>query len=381
MFTVLIVDDDVTNLSVLNKLLKPTYQVRAAKSGPAALHAARTAPIPDLVLLDIMMPDMSGYEVLKSLRADPVSAEIPVIFMTALSAIPDEQLGFKLGAADYITKPFQPEILMARVHTQLLAKQARDWLKNANAALEAEVNRRVADIELIEKASIRALAHLAETRDPETGNHILRTQAYVEILANCLASHPRFSATLTPINIDQISKSAPLHDIGKVGIPDTILFKPGPLTAQEWAVMKTHAKLGADAIQKAESDVENTLSFLHFAKEIANWHHERWDGTGYPDGLKGDEIPVSARLMALADVFDALSNARTYKPAFPVEEARSRILEARGKQFDPDVVDAFEAQFDQFVAVYKRYADGASVDEMKPSSVTGAAPLSPAQQA
>lgn len=380
MFTILIVDDDVTNLSVLNKLLKPTYQVRAAKSGPVALHAASNAPAPDLILLDIMMPDMSGYEVLKTLRAQSATADIPVIFMTALSAIPDEQLGFQLGAADYITKPFQPEILMARVHTQLLAKQARDWLKNSNAALEAEVNRRVAENELIEKASIRALAHLAETRDPETGNHILRTQAYVETLANHLSSNPRFSAALTHGNIDQISKSAPLHDIGKVGIPDAILFKPGPLSAQEWAVMKTHAKLGADAIQKAEDDVENTLPFLQFAKEIANWHHERWDGTGYPDGLKGDEIPVSARLMALADVFDALSNARAYKPAFPVEEARSLILEARGKQFDPDVVDAFDAQFEQFVAIFKRYADEAPPDDATlPLVMTSASPTPPPQ--
>ena len=381
MFTILIVDDDVTNLAILNRLLKPTYQVRAARSGPAALRAASSAPVPDLILLDIMMPDMSGYEVLQGLRAERATAEIPVIFMTALSAITDEQLGFKLGAADYITKPFQPEILLARVHTQLLAKQARDWLKNANTALEEEVSRRVAQNELIEKATIRALAHLAETRDPETGNHILRTQAYVETLARHLADHPRFSATLTPGNIDLISKSAPLHDIGKVGIPDAILFKPGPLTAQEWAVMRTHAKMGADAIQKAEADVENTLPFLQFAKEIAHWHHERWDGTGYPDGLKGDDIPVSARLMALADVFDALSNARAYKPAFPVEEARSRIVEAKGKQFDPDVVDAFVAQFDQFVAIFAQYADTSVVDDAGLAPVMASDTPSTPQQA
>lgn len=357
MHTLLIVDDDVTNLAILNRLLKPAYQVRAAKSGPAALRAAGSDPRPDLILLDIMMPGMSGYEVLQSLRAQPATADIPVIFLTALGASTDEQHGLQMGAADYITKPIQPDVLMARIKTQLLAKQARDWLKNANAALDAEVSRRVAQNEQVEQVAIRALAHLAEIRDPETGNHILRTQAYVGTLARHLATHPRFADVLTPAVVELLTKSAPLHDIGKVGIPDSILLKPGPLTPEEWTVMKTHAKLGSDAIELAEADVEGPVPFLQCAKEIAHWHHERWDGSGYPDGLSGDSIPVSARLMALADVFDALTNARVYKPAFTLERARQQITEGRGKHFDPDVVAAFEAEFDQFVAISQRYAD------------------------
>lgn len=361
MHTLLIVDDDVTNLAILNKLLKPTYEVRAAKSGPAALRAASNDPRPDLILLDIMMPGMSGYEVLQNLRAQPSLAEIPVIFLTALGASRDEQLGLQMGAADYITKPIQPDVLLARIKTQLLAKQAKDWLRDSNAALDAEVSRRAAQNELVELVTIRALAHLAEIRDPETGNHILRTQAYVGTLARHLAAHPRFSDALTPAAVELLTKSAPLHDIGKVGIPDSILLKPGPLTAKEWEVMKTHAKLGSDAIELAEADVDSPVPFLQCAKEIAHWHHEKWDGTGYPDGLSGDRIPVAARLMALADVFDALTNARVYKPAFTLELARQQITEGRGKHFDPDVVDAFEAEFDQFVAISQRYADATTI--------------------
>jgi len=355
--TVLIVDDDATNLAILSRLLRGHYRVLAARSGPAALAVVRTLPFPDIVLLDIMMPDMSGYEVLKQLQADPTTAHIPVIFLTSLAEQKDEELGLQLGAADYVTKPIQPGTLMARVQTQLLAKQARDWLRDQNAALDAEVSRRMEENDLIERVTIRALAHLAEIRDPETGNHILRTQSYVATLANRLASYPRFAATLTPTNIDRLTKSAPLHDIGKVGIPDHILRKPGPLSPEEWTVMKTHAKLGSDAIESAEADVERPVPFLKLAKEIAHWHHEKWDGSGYPDGLKWDAIPVSARLMALADVFDALINARVYKPAFSMEQARSIIVAGSGQHFDPDVVTAFETDFDQFVAIARRYAD------------------------
>lgn len=377
MHTILIVDDDATNLTILNKLLKPTYQVRAARSGPLALRAASSEPRPDLILLDIMMPGMSGYEVLQNLRAQAATADIPVIFLTALGGNSDEQHGLQMGAADYITKPIQPEILLARIKTQLLAKQARDWLKDANAALDAEVARRAAQNELIEQVTIRALAHLAEIRDPETGNHILRTQAYVGTLARHLATHPRFASVLTPATVELLTKSAPLHDIGKVGIPDSILLKPGPLTAEEWRVMKTHAKLGSDAIELAEADVDSPVPFLQYAKEIAHWHHEKWDGTGYPDGLVSDAIPISARLMALADVFDALTNARVYKPAFPLEQARQMIAEGRGKHFDPDVVDAFEANMDEFIAISQRYADESTVSAQVNSDLKSAgAPLS-----
>lgn len=357
MATILIVDDEPTNLHLLTVLLRPEFMVRAANSGEAALRVANSQPRPDLILLDVMMPAMDGYAVLSQLRESPNTKDIPIIFLTALAEPWDEERGLQLGAADYITKPIKSAVVLARVRTQLAAKLARDWLNDQNALLEAEVARRMAENNLTQLVSIRALAHLAEVRDPETGNHILRTQNYVQCLANQLQSHPRFSAFLDQRTIDLLTKSAPLHDIGKVGIPDNVLLKPGPLTPEEWKIMKTHAKMGSDAIEQAERDVEVSVAFLMLAKEIAHWHHEKWDGSGYPDGLAGDSIPISARLMALADVFDALITKRVYKPAMPFAEARNVIAAGRGQHFDPDVTDAFLLGFDDFVAIAQRYSD------------------------
>ena len=354
---ILIVDDAVENLHVLAELLRPQYRVLAATSGTGCLRVASGLPKPDLILLDVMMPDMDGYGVLARLRDYPATRDIPVVFLTALANAGDEERGLQLGAVDYITKPITPAVVLARVHTQLEAKLARDWLKDQNATLEAEVAHRMAENDLTQRVSIRALAHLAETRDPETGNHLLRTQGYVQLLASELQRHRRFAATLTERYIDLICRSAPLHDIGKVGIPDYILLKPGKLTADEWAIMQTHAKLGSDAIEQAESDIEMPLPFLSLAKEIARWHHEKWDGNGYPDGLAGDAIPVSARLMAVADVFDSLISIRVYKPRMSYAEARDIIADGRGNHFDPDVADAFLARFDDFVAIAKRHID------------------------
>ena len=355
--TLLIVDDAPENLYVLSELLQPHYRVLAANNGERGLQVASGAPRPDLILLDVMMPGMNGYQVLQALKADAVSADIPVIFLTALSSPREEERGLSLGAVDYITKPITPAIVLARVRTQLLAKQARDWLKDQNAALEAEVARRMAENDLTQQVSIRALAHLAETRDPETGKHLARTQGYMALLADLLKDHPRFQSTLTPRFISLLRRSAPMHDIGKVGIPDHILNKPGKLTAQEWSVMQTHAKLGSDAIELAEQDIEKPLEFLTLSKEIAHWHHEKWDGTGYPDQLTGDAIPVSARLMAIADVFDALISVRVYKPAFSFEAARTLMAEQAGRHFDPDVADAFLGHFDAFVAIAMQHRD------------------------
>jgi len=354
---VLIVDDSSVNLHVLSDLLRPKYRVLAALSGEAGLRVAGALPKPDLILLDVMMPGMDGYTVLARLRENTETRDIPVVFLTALAGAEDEERGLQLGAADYIAKPIKPAVVLARVNTQLEAKQARDWLKDKNSLLEAEVSKRMAENDLTQRLSIRALAHLAEIRDQETGNHILRTQGYVQYLANALCRNPRFSASLDARSIDLLGRSAPLHDIGKVGIPDSILRKPGKLSPQEWEVMKTHAKLGRDAIEKAEQDIEKPLAFLSLAKEIAHWHHEKWDGSGYPDGLAGDDIPVSARLMAVADVFDALVSVRVYKPALPYEEARAIIAQGRGKHFDPDMVDAFLADFESYVAISERYRD------------------------
>jgi putative two-component system response regulator len=356
--TILVVDDEPANISLLAQLLRPNYQVRAANSGESALQAATVEPRPDLMLLDVMMPGMDGYTVLQRLREDPATADIAVVFLTAMDHVADEERGLQLGAADYMTKPINPALVLARVRTQLEAKQARDWMRNQNTALEAEVARRMAENDMTQLVSIRALAHLAETRDPETGNHIQRTQNYVHLLADLLRKYKRFAAFLTPHNIDLLTKSAPLHDIGKVGIPDIILLKPGPLTPDEWEIMKTHAKLGSDAIEKAESDAEMRLDFLVLAKEIAHWHHEKWDGSGYPDGLAGDDIPISARLMAVADVFDALISPRVYKSAMPLSQAREIIAAGRGKHFDPEIADAFLVGFDKFVAIAGKYPDG-----------------------
>lgn len=358
--TVLIVDDEPTNLLLLARLLRPEYLVRAVKSGESALRAVTTAPTPDLILLDVMMPGMDGYAVLARLRANNATRDIPVVFLTALAGTEDEERGLQLGAADYITKPINPVVVQARVRTQIEAKRARDWLTDQNATLEAEVARRMTENDLTQRVSIRALAHLAEIRDPETGGHILRTQGYVLQLGIRLRQHPRFATVLSERNIDLLTRSAPLHDIGKVGIPDHILQKPGKLTSDEWAVMQTHARQGSNAIERAEQDIEMPLEFLSLAKEIARWHHEKWDGSGYPDGLAGDAIPVSARLMAVADVFDALISRRVYKAAMGYGEARDIIASERGKHFDPDVADAFLAGFNDFVAIAERYRDDAA---------------------
>ena len=357
--TILIVDDEPTNLFLLTRLLRSDYLVRAANSGESALRAAASEPRPDLILLDVMMPAMDGYTVLSRLRDNLATADIPVVFLTALADARDEEFGLQQGAADYITKPIKPAVVIARVKTQLDAKRARDWLRDQNAFLDAEVSRRMAENDLIQLVSIRTLAHLAESRDEETGNHIQRTQAYVHTLAMQLRSHPRFADFLSPRNIDLLTKSAPLHDIGKVGIPDNILRKPGPLTPEEWAIMKTHARIGSDAIEQAEADAERPVDFLVFAKEIAHWHHEKWDGSGYPDGLAGDAIPISARLMALADVFDALISPRVYKRAMPYQEARDIIVAGRGRHFDPDMTDAFLAHFSSFCDIANRLRDPA----------------------
>lgn len=383
--TVLIVDDTPENLAVLGELLRPSYRVRVAPSGMRAMQVATTEPRPDLILLDVMMPEMDGYEVLRRLRADPTTADIPVIFVTAMDSADDEEHGFALGAVDYITKPIKPAIVLARVHAHLELKQARDWLKDQNAFLEAEVDRRMRDNQLIQDVSIRALASLAETRDTETGNHIRRTQYYVEILARHLQRHPRFADQLQPAMLRMIVKSAPLHDIGKVGIPDSILLKPARLEHDEFEIMKTHSRIGGDAIdlamrgemtlaeyetlqnhcclgrqaiETAIHDMEDVpLGFLAVAKDIALCHHEKWDGSGYPKGLVGDDIPLSARIMAISDVFDALTSQRVYKPPLPFDESVELIKQGSGRHFDPDIVDAFLANLTEFKEVSERYAD------------------------
>lgn len=355
--TILIVDDNPENLTVLGELLCERYTVRAANSGARALQLAALSPRPDLILLDIMMPGMSGYQVLESLKQSPALYDIPVIFTTAMSAEEDEERGLTLGAVDYVTKPLKPAVVLARVSAHLELKMTRDRLQQINESLEGEIAQRMRENLMIQEVTIRALARLAETRDNETGNHILRTQHYVQALATRASQHPRFAADLDEQTISLISKSAPLHDIGKVGIPDHVLLKAGKLTPEEWDIMKTHAAIGADAIRRAEADTCASVRFLDYAKQVARHHHERWDGGGYPDGLAGEAIPLAARLMAVADVFDALISKRVYKQAFNFDEARQIMASQGGKHFDPDLLAAFLDGYDEFCNIAKQHPD------------------------
>jgi len=355
--TILVVDDTPQNLTLMSELLCSHYTVKVATHGSKALKIARSTSPPDLILLDIMMPEMDGYEVCRQLKGEASTREIPVIFLTAKSEVEDEQHGFDLGAVDYIAKPISPPTVLARIRTHLTLKGAADVLRGKSDFLEKEVTRRTKEVDELQDITVLTMASLAETRDNETGNHIRRTQFYVMALAKALIGHPRFSAYLNRETIDVLFKSAPLHDIGKVGIPDRILLKPGKFEPEEFEVMKLHTTLGRDAIESAEARLGRTVPFLKCAKEIAFSHQEKWNGTGYPQGLKGDEIPVSARLMAVADVYDALISKRVYKEAFSHEKAVAIVVEGRGTHFDPDIVDAFISIQEEFREIALRFAD------------------------
>ena len=366
--TVLIVDDQVENLIILGELLEPHYRVRIADGGARALRAVNIDPQPDLILLDVMMPDINGYDVLARLKADPATKDIPVIFVTSKDSIEDEEHGLESGASDYILKPVKPMLVLARVHTQLENRRAKVLLKNQNHYLELEIERRMHHNEVIQSVSLAALSLLAETRDRDTGNHIYRTQFYVALLAKALQSHADYREQLDDEQLSRIVKAAPLHDIGKVGIPDHILCKPGILTKDEFAIMQTHTVIGANAIAKAIQGVNQAdtsiyhrdmtpMTFLEVARQMVLWHHERWDGTGYPDKLSGTNIPLPARIMALADVYDALISNRVYKKAFPILNVEEIIISERGKQFDPVIVDAFIELRNEFEKIARKLSD------------------------
>ncbi|KRT56423.1 response regulator [endosymbiont of Ridgeia piscesae] len=354
--SILVVDDESFYINVLVDLLREQYRVTVAKSGQQALSRVSSEIPPDLILLDILMPEMDGYEVCKQLKADPCTVDIPVIFLTVKSEVDDEIRGFQLGAVDYITKPMSPPLVLSRVKTHLALSQTRRILKNQNQLLEERVRERTHEISRTQDVAIFCLASLAETRDNETGNHIRRTQHYIQLLANHLKAYPRFQKTLNNEYIDLLFKSAPLHDIGKVGVADKILLKPGKLDPAEWEEMKRHAQYGFDALLRAEQELGST-AFLQLAREICLTHHEKWDGTGYPNGLIGEAIPLSGRLMALADVYDALITSRVYKEAFSHETAVEMIREERGRHFDPEVVRAFLDLEDSFQAIANRFTE------------------------
>lgn len=353
--TVMIVDDTETNIDILVEALGGDFDLRVAMDGETALEAIADEP-PDLILLDIMMPGMDGYEVCSRLKSAPATRDIPVVFLTAMSEEQDEARGLALGAVDYITKPFSPALVKARVRNQLELKRYRDHL-------EELVRERTRQLVLTQDVTIRSMGTLAEYRDPETGGHIRRTQQYVRILALHLKNDPRFRDRLDDTAIDLLVKSAPLHDIGKVGVRDNILLKPGALTPEEFEEMKRHTIYGRDALLVSEKMLGED-SFLSVAREIAYTHQEKWDGTGYPRGLKGEEIPLFGRLMAVADVYDALISKRVYKPPYPHERAVEMIREGRGSHFDPDIVDAFLVLADDFRRIALEHADFAEEREL-----------------
>lgn len=368
---ILAVDDLPALLTLLSELLIGAgYSVRQAPSGELALWSAQMRP-PEIILLDVRMPGMNGMDVCRQLKANPVTADVPVIFLTALNEPVDKVQGLALGAVDYITKPYQPEEVLARVNTHITLARYRKALEAERANLEQHVRERTADLVAVaeslraseremsdlQDAFIVAMASMAETRDNETGAHIMRTQNYVQALALELASHPRFSNFLTSDTIELLFKTAPLHDIGKVGIPDHILLKPGKLTRDEFEIMKTHTILGRNIISATGKRLHTSNQFLKFAESSTLSHHEKWDGSGYPQGLAGDAIPIPARMMAIADVYDAIISKRVYKEAMEHEQAVQIIREGRGTHFDPDVADAFLRIPDVFHEIAEKWVD------------------------
>jgi putative two-component system response regulator len=355
--TVLVVDDTAENLQLMHALLRDRYQVRVATKGEACLDLAIQKPQPDLILLDIMMPGIDGFETCRRLKRNAETRNIPVIFLTAMNQDADQEEGFRCGCVDFITKPISPSLTLARVATHVSLKQANDVLADRNRSLYEEVERRTREVQKVQDVTILAMASLAETRDNETGQHICRTQNYIKVLATSLLEDSEYSTEINEAIIELLYKSAPLHDIGKVGIPDGVLLKPGKLDVDEFKLMKSHAELGARIIASAEESLESPSSFLRLAREIAHHHHENWDGSGYPAGLQGTAIPLSARLMAIADVYDALISKRCYKPPFTHQESCEIIVSESGRKFDPTIVEIFSHLTDQFASIAAQYQD------------------------
>ena len=336
-YTLLIVDDEPLNIDVLFGVLQNDYEIKAATSCQRALDVLAEGVTPDLILLDVMMPQMDGYELCRRLKESPQFRNIPVIFVTAKSDTESEQIGFNLGAVDYITKPIIPPIVKARVASQLA-------LHNQKRELEVLVAERTQEIAATRLKLVQQLGRAGEYRDNETGTHVIRMAHYSALLAEAIGYDPEF--------IELLFLAAPLHDIGKISIPDSILLKPGKLTPEEWEIMKTHAEAGALIIGDT-----NGVQLFDMAVNIARYHHEKWDGSGYPEGLSGNDIPIEARMCALADVFDALVSERPYKKAWSLDEAMSFIAEGAGHHFDPDLAEKFIALKPQIPEIMERYKD------------------------
>jgi putative two-component system response regulator len=347
---ILIVDDTPDNIDLLGGLLK-RYKRTFALNGEKALEKVEKNP-PDLILLDVMMPGLDGFEVCRRLKANPQTNEIPVIFITAMGQSEDETRGFEVGAVDYITKPFSPAVVKARVQTHLALTRAKKRLANQNEILEHRVSERTAQLReafgKLKEASLDTIYRLtraAEYRDDDTGAHVLRMSNYSAAIARALGLNEEV--------VEGILHAAPMHDIGKIGIPDRILLKPGRLDEDEWKIMRRHCKFGANILEGSETDV------IRLGATVALTHHEKWNGSGYPRGLKGEEIPVEGRIVAVADVYDALTSERPYKKAFSHEKATSILREERGRHFQEKVVDAFFEVESEILSIRKSYQETA----------------------
>lgn len=361
---ILIVDDEPPNQLILEDLLEQQFDVHTTSNSHQALEYLKTGNPVDLILMDIMMPEVDGFEAFQMIKSEPDLKDIPVLFLTSLDSAADEEHGLSLGAEDFIHKPFSPAVVRARVRNHIELARSRKLLRDRNAVLELQVKERTSallhetrQVMRAQESTINSLCALAELRDNETGNHIRRTQNYVRTLAKRLSQSPRFTAELSEETINLLFKSAPLHDVGKVAIPDAILLKPGKLTEDEWVIMKKHAEYGRDALVQAENDVGDPVSFLRYAREIAYGHHEKWDGTGYPQGLSGNAIPLSARIMAVADVYDALISKRVYKSAMSHNLAVEYIMQASGKHFDPAIIDMLVDVINEFQVIAAGFSD------------------------
>jgi putative two-component system response regulator len=332
---VLIIDDAPESIDVLRGVLGSDYQVRAAIRGAVGLELAQASP-PDLILLDVMMPEMDGHEVCRRLKANPATAKIPVIFVTTLSDAGSEARGLDLGAVDYITKPYIPSLVRSRVRTHIA-------LHHQSLALEGLVRERTAELLQTRLEIIRRLGRAAEYRDNETGMHVVRMSQIARLIA--------LRVGMSEEQAEVILQAAPMHDVGKIGIPDRILLKPGPLDAAEWETMKTHSAIGAEIIGNHPSDVMQT------ARVVALGHHERWDGRGYPAGLRGESIPRVARVVAVADVFDALLSVRPYKRAWTIDDTIAKVKSENGHHFEPACVEALLEALPACIAIRDRYRD------------------------
>ena len=336
---IFLVDDNPIYLTTGKAALQEKYTVVTIPSGEKLLLALKKVR-PDLILLDVEMPEMSGYDAIKIIKADPQTAEIPVIFLTGKTETEDELLGLSLGAVDYITKPFSTPLLLKRIELHLLLQSQKNELKEFNENLVSMVNERTNHITKLQNAIILWAAEIVEFRDEDTGQHVENVQKYLEILLGVMGKSEVFTTELAALDIEAFLRSSALHDVGKIKIPDTILLKKSRLTDEEFENMKLHTVYGKMMIESLQKKVPDQ-KFLDYAKTLAYYHHEKWDGTGYPEGLKGLKIPIQARMMALADVYDALVSERPYKKAFSHEEAMRIISEGRNTQFDPDLTDMF----------------------------------------